>query len=537
MAPKKIKKELFPCLVYTRIRPMSDGKSDGHGDGDAVDKQYAGFDAKAMLIKDRKGVVEKFPFPQEVFGPESTQERVYQSTMNGLLDGFLAGENNALLFAYGQTGTGKTHTMFGPTESLSSATPHPEWGLLPRIVSATLMHMAEQSGKKAMRLTISAVEFYSFGAWDLNAKKRHMCTITPDGDIFGHTFTLVTAVGDIAPFIERVYSNRKVNATKMNAGSSRSHVSIILTLYQVEMASGLFTQTEFNVVDLAGSERPGKTGADRVNGFEVQGMAMKALETGKELPIAAQGWLINFELTMLTTAFALATDAWSTGSKYKPQTAMVPPAVWALGSSATGHARIGIVVCISQSPQNGWETWFSCTWGQNAAKLKAPCNKQKPVDIDKELKRAQKDAKAADDAVKNQGSSVSAMKFAMLKVGMQAYTAERAANIEALVAMRSSGSGEATPVLAGDNDKSLTRQMTPCGLEIASYALREAFAEFDKNGDGAIDEDELISILMRGVGENVVTSEEEAKKKVRPIMKEFDTNKDNKLQVAEFIEW
>ena len=67
---------------------------------------------------------------------------------------------------------------------------------------------------------------------------------------------------------------------------------------------------------------------------------------------------------------------------------MVPPAVWALGASATGHARLGIIVCISPAPQNGWETWFSCTWGQNASKLRAPANKQKAVAIEKELAQA-----------------------------------------------------------------------------------------------------------------------------------------------------
>ena len=67
--------------------------------------------------------------------------------------------------------------MFGPNESLDSPTEHPEWGLLPRIVDATLKHMALHP-EKSMSLTISAVELYSYGAWDINAKKRHACTIT-----------------------------------------------------------------------------------------------------------------------------------------------------------------------------------------------------------------------------------------------------------------------------------------------------------------------------------------------------------------------
>jgi len=524
MAPKK---KLYPCHVFTRIRPISDGSADGHGAGEAVDKKYAGFADGKMIIEGKDGKKEEFDFPKDIFGPESTQEQVFEGSKEGLLDTFLAGENNALLFAYGQTGTGKTHTMFGPSESLSSPTPHPEWGLLPRIVDATLTHMKEHSEKSAS-LTISAVEFYSFAAWDINAKKRHQCTITPDGNVFGHTFSPLTSVADIAPFIERVYGNRKVNATKMNAGSSRSHVMIMLTLYQVDNASGEFLQTEFNVVDLAGSERPGKTGADRVNGNDVQGMAM----SGKELSAGAQGWLINFELTQITTAFALATDAWKAGKKYKPQTALVPPAVWALGASATGHARIGIVVCISQSPQNGWETWFSCTWGQNAAKLKAPANKQKPAPIDKELAQAKKDTKKADDAVLNAGSSASAKKFELIRLGMQAYTKERELNLEKVMQLRTAGGGGAAAAAAGD-DAAMSLQ----AVEISACNVREAFATFDISGDGFLDKGELAKMLMRGDGPHRITSEEEANAKVDQIIKDFDENKDEQLSVEEFVQW
>ena len=60
-----------------------------------------------MLIEGKGGEVERFDFPKEVFGPESTQEQVYEGCKQGLLEEFLAGVHHALLFAYGQTGTGK----------------------------------------------------------------------------------------------------------------------------------------------------------------------------------------------------------------------------------------------------------------------------------------------------------------------------------------------------------------------------------------------------------------------------------------------
>lgn len=388
-----------------------------------------------MLIKDRHKT-ERFEFPKMVFGPTATQEQVYASAAPELLEGFLSGENHALLFAYGQTGTGKTHTMFGTSDSLSSPTPHDDWGLLPRIVDATLAHLEQNKSSRCGRLVMSAIEFYCLAGWDLNGKERTMVTVTTDGEVYGHTFTTVSSVGDIAPFIERVYGNRMVRATKMNSGSSRSHVCIVLTLYQVDMTSRQLTQTEFTVVDLAGSERPGRTGSERVTAMDALVKASECLQSGKPLPIAHQGALINAELTQITSAIAQAADRWSNGQKYKPQTALVPPSVWYLGGCCTGHARLGVIVGISQSPQNGWETWFSCTWGENVAKLRAPCDKQKPRDIGKEVKKAQKEAKEAEEAVKKANpNSASSQKYALYRAGMMAYTQERLAYLEQLLAM------------------------------------------------------------------------------------------------------
>jgi kinesin family protein 3/17 len=51
-----------------------------------------------------------------VFGPESLQSYVYEQTAFSLVDNVLEGYNGTI-FAYGQTGCGKTHTMMGSTES------------------------------------------------------------------------------------------------------------------------------------------------------------------------------------------------------------------------------------------------------------------------------------------------------------------------------------------------------------------------------------------------------------------------------------
>lgn len=530
MAPKK--KELFSASVYTRVRPFAkEGEAAGHGQGEAVEKELAGFEDGVMQIKDSRGV-EKFDFPKQIFGPDTTQEQVYEACAPELIDSFLEGQNHALLFAYGQTGTGKTHTMFGPAESLASPTPHPDWGLLPRIIDKTLAFIKEHP-ERSCSLTISAIELYCWAAWDLNAKERNMVTLTTDGDVFGHTFTHIESVTEMPAFIDRVYANRKVASTKMNKGSSRSHVIIMLTLYQVDNESGQFRQTEFSVVDLAGSERPGKTGGERMDTNTAMTEALKALTTGKDLSPGAQGTLINFELTQVTTAFMLATDSWAKGRKYKPQTALVPPGVWYLGGCCTGHARLGIVVGISQSPQNGWETWFSCTWGTNAAKLKAPCNKQKAKDVDKELKTAEKERKEAEDAIaKADPKSPSSQKFAMFRAGMAAYTSERLSNLQRLVEMRSAAPGGKPP----NPSCGCKEGVSPCEAEMACIELRGAFSNFDTNGDGSLDLQELVVILSRGSGKDQLEGEA-AEARAKEIMANFDGNEDGRLQMEEFVQW
>eukprot|EP01048_Picozoa_sp_COSAG05_P011036 COSAG05_NODE_1013_length_6190_cov_4.171236_7_plen_107_part_00 len=104
----KGKRELIAGSVYTRIRPMSDGTVDGHSDGEEVEKHLAGFEDGVMLIGTKGSeAVERFEFPKVVLGPETMQDGVYDTVAPELLEGFLGGDNNALLFAYGQTGTGE----------------------------------------------------------------------------------------------------------------------------------------------------------------------------------------------------------------------------------------------------------------------------------------------------------------------------------------------------------------------------------------------------------------------------------------------
>ena len=202
-----------------------------------------------IVSHDQRGKETVYDYPSRVFPVDCTQEAVGQEVLPGLLEDFWS-ERNAMLFAYGQTGTGKTTTMFGFPDSLTSESEDPGWGLLPRAVHATLAHNAAQAQRGVHSvLLLSAVEFYayaaarpaavrprdcrlrsvascgSFMAFDLaDVAGKQMCTMKGH-QVLGNTYTQCDSPAILRGFIERVYGNRKVVATRMNEGSVRGQPS------------------------------------------------------------------------------------------------------------------------------------------------------------------------------------------------------------------------------------------------------------------------------------------------------------------------
>ncbi|XP_029698911.1 kinesin-like protein KIF20A [Takifugu rubripes] len=121
--------------VYLRIRPFSREELADNQDQDCVvieTNQMVTLNApkgSATMKSSEKGVcvsLHKFSFSQ-IFGPETTQSELFEHTVKSQMCGFLDGKN-ALIFSYGVTNAGKTHTIQG--------TPR-EPGILPRVLDGT----------------------------------------------------------------------------------------------------------------------------------------------------------------------------------------------------------------------------------------------------------------------------------------------------------------------------------------------------------------------------------------------------------------
>ena len=225
------------------------------------------------------------------------------------------------------------------------------------------------------------------------------------GQVTGNVQTAINSVSDFGPFLAHVMANRFTVDNGMNEASSRSHCAIILNLLQLDLGSRLYTRTCFNMVDLAGSERAKKVkGGENTKGtgVDMSTFMLKMCKVFKgehhEFTIHEQGMMINMDLSAIGQNVSLATQAHAKGRKYSPPSQCSSPSQNFLMGACNGRARLAMCVCLSQSPQNGFESWESLKFGRQLAKLRVPI-KSVPrsdvgnikADLEKELIAAKED--------------------------------------------------------------------------------------------------------------------------------------------------
>ncbi|CAI2161819.1 17640_t:CDS:2 [Funneliformis geosporum] len=172
-----------------------------------------------------------------VFGPEATQHDVYDKAIVKLVENFLEGYNVTIL-AYGQTSSGKTHTM-GTADNTSI--PPESKGIIPRAMQTLFSSMnAPHYKSRKFSLKVSFIEIYNEDLIDLLGESygdsRPQVTIREDtkGNILwsGLQEIRVNSVNEVMGHLTRGSANRQVGATDMNAQSSRSHAIFSVTMIQ-----------------------------------------------------------------------------------------------------------------------------------------------------------------------------------------------------------------------------------------------------------------------------------------------------------------
>ncbi|XP_064375447.1 kinesin-like protein KIFC3 isoform X3 [Dromaius novaehollandiae] len=240
--------------VFGRVRPIT--KEDGEG-VEAANAVTFDPDDDAVLHLLHKGKQVSFEL-DKVFPPQASQEDVFQEVqalVTSCIDGY-----NVCIFAYGQTGAGKTYTMEG-----TSANP----GINQRALQLLFAEVRSKAADWDYAITVSVAEIYNEALRDLLGKEpqeKLEIKLCPDGSgqlyVPGLTEFRVQSVEDINKVFEFGHVHRATECTNLNEHSSRSHALLIVTVRGLDRSTGLRTAGKLNLVDLAGSERVGRSGAE-----------------------------------------------------------------------------------------------------------------------------------------------------------------------------------------------------------------------------------------------------------------------------------
>lgn len=208
-----------------------------------------------------------------VFGMDSSQKNVFEVAAKDIVETFLEGYNGTI-FAYGQTGAGKTYTIQGPEGNLEDSRSASEnAGLIPRSLSL-IFHKLQHNQHDTINLHISFLEIYTETAYDLlgpllfkgprkfkELPKQVLITMGGKGACHLHGLSChnVTSERDAVRLYHLGLANRKTAQTTANQRSSKSHTIFTISLTRQRHGAEVFIRSKLHLVDLAGSERVWKS--------------------------------------------------------------------------------------------------------------------------------------------------------------------------------------------------------------------------------------------------------------------------------------
>ncbi|CAM4814077.1 unnamed protein product [Rotaria magnacalcarata] len=313
------------------------------------------------------------------------QKQVYQDLGIEMLEHAFEGYN-VCIFAYGQTGAGKSYTMMGKNES-------DQQGIIPRLCGELFERIISSSSQKKPHYTVevSYMEIYCERVRDLLSPKKSQSTNVGSSHnlrvrehpIMGPyvedlSRLLVTSYDDISRLIDEGNKARTVAATNMNETSSRSHAvfTILFSQSTYDAMTDLTAekQSKISLVDLAGSERADATGA-----------------TGDRLK---EGANINKSLTTLGKVIAALAEMSSKHRKPRSEKKadFIPyrdsVLTWLLKENLGGNSKTAMIAAISPADINYEETLSTLRYADRAKAIvcKAIINEDANAKLIRDLK-------------------------------------------------------------------------------------------------------------------------------------------------------
>ncbi|DBA01438.1 TPA: hypothetical protein N0F65_007335 [Lagenidium giganteum] len=317
--------------------------------------------APAVVVSsNRKTIAVQQPEKKEYtfdasFHEATEQAQVYHDVAYDVVQDVLDGYNGTIL-AYGQTSTGKTHTMLGKDDLLRGE----QRGIIPRALEDIFDHVERSRSSVYTTVSLSYVQLYCERVFDLLEPETMPSALLlredPERGVYvdGASTVFVANTEDCLRLITKGNANRAVASTAMNAHSSRSHAVLILRLERKEYSSDnaaeagtpdIVKLSHLYLVDLAGSER-----VKKVNVFGRHVNELKAIN----LSLSALGNCIS----------ALSAQQPQQHIPYRDS-----KLTRLLQSSLGGNAKTSLLITVSPSSTETNETLSTLQFGQRAMKV------------------------------------------------------------------------------------------------------------------------------------------------------------------------
>ncbi|XP_051954333.1 kinesin-like protein KIF3C [Xyrauchen texanus] len=330
--------------VVVRCRPLN-RKEESSGYDDIVEMDVKLGQVALRNPKAGPGeLLKSFTF-DAVYDACSKQSDLYDETVRPLIDSVLRGFNGTI-FAYGQTGTGKTYTMQGQWLDAERR------GVIPNSFEHIFTHISRSQNQQYL-VRASYLEIYQEEIRDLltkdHSKKLELKESADSGVYIKDLSSFVTKnVKEIEHVMNVGNQARSVGFTNMNEHSSRSHAIFIITVECSQLGpdgQNHIRVGKLNLVDLAGSERQTKTG--------VQGERLK------------EATKINLSLSALGNVISALVDGRSSHVPYRDS-----KLTRLLQDSLGGNAKTIMVATLGPASYNYEETLTTLRYANRAKNIK-----------------------------------------------------------------------------------------------------------------------------------------------------------------------
>uniref|UniRef100_H2YU67 Kinesin-like protein unc-104 n=1 Tax=Ciona savignyi TaxID=51511 RepID=H2YU67_CIOSA len=356
--------------VAVRVRPFNTREKERKG------KCIIQMNGKTTVISNPKQPKENpksFNFDHSYWSHKVTddqfasQKQVYNDLGVEMLQHAFDGYN-VCIFAYGQTGAGKSYTMMGKHDSTDQG------GIIPQMCQEMFARISESTennnlndseGSVTFSVEVSYMEIYCEQVRDLLNPKNNKNLRVREHPLLGPyvedlSKLAVQSFSDINNLMDEGNKARTVAATNMNATSSRSHgvFNIVFTQKRHDVSTNLETEkvSKISLVDLAGSERAESTGA-----------------TGKRLK---EGANINKSLTTLGKVISALADQVRYAKSKKKRGDYIPyrdsVLTWLLKENLGGNSKTAMIAAISPADINYDESLSTLRYADRAKQIR--CN-------------------------------------------------------------------------------------------------------------------------------------------------------------------